>query len=157
MNEDTTTTEEIGVNELSVSIKHKATSLSNLMFNIRDCAMETLPEGMKSLHEPFEEEGISATEVESRLSRVDTMLERSLELLRMFTPEAFDFEKEVTKTMDIELSALCQYQIKAFSEETADDINDGLPEEDIMERADVETPDSYMISAGHDWSCDSLD
>ena len=112
---------------------------------------------MKSLHEPFEEEGISATEVESMLSRIDTMLDRSLELLAPFTPEAFDFEKEVTKTMEIELSALCQYQIRAFSEEAANDANDELYEDDIMERADVEEPDAYMISVSGDWCCDSLD
>ena len=112
---------------------------------------------MKGLHEPFEEEGISATEVESMLSRIDTMLDKSLELLAPFTPEEYSYEKEITKTMDIELSVSCEYLIKAFSEEAADAANDELYDDDIMERADVQEPDSYMITLSGDWNCDSLD
>ncbi len=155
MTEDTTIIPEMDANELSTSITNKANALSNLMYSIEECAGATLPNGVNSLHEC--EAFAEAELVYPVLERINLRLMQSLEMLAPFTPKPFEYQKTISKVVEMEVSALCEFQVMAFSEEAADDLKEELDDDDIIERAGIdEVEDCDVMIGNEDWTCDSL-
>jgi len=156
MSEDTTP-QALSTSELASAIISRAQALSILVMKIKDCAAETLSDGCNDLHEYFEEtDDLSAADIRDKFDRVATLLNRSLDTLKCFEPEPYSFETEVTKQMSIEVSASLEYEVMAFSQESADAINEELYDDCKMERADVEELSSYDVTLPDPWNCEDI-
>jgi hypothetical protein len=157
MTQDTNTIEQLTVNALAVQIVDKARALSTTMYQIRDCAMETLENGLEDLHLPFEDNDVTEGDIRSMLERINSRLDKGHSLLAMFKPQTFPYEQEVETSFNMEASASIEYEVKAFTEEGADELNDDLDDCGKMERADVSELSSYDVTLPEPWTCDSLD
>jgi len=131
--------------------------LRTLAVSIQDCAKESLSDGMNDLHEAFEEtHDYSSADILELYSRIDGMLLKCNQLIDVFEPKEFEYEAEVTKQMDIEVSASLEYTIHSFTQEAADGLNDELYDDCKMERADICELSSYDVKLPDPWSCDDI-
>jgi hypothetical protein len=153
---DTNTIEQLTVDAIAAQIVEKARALSTTMFQIRDCAGETLENGLEDLHLPFEDNDVTEGDIRSMLERINSMLDKGHDLLEMFKPQTFPYEQEVETSFQMEASVSLEYEVKAFSQEAADELNDDLDDDSKMERADVGDISSYDVTLPDPWVCDDI-